>query len=126
MIIDAETCVLIVGGGPVGLSAAIELGWRGVPTILISERLETAQHPECNSTNARSMEHFRAIADGSAGRWRFHRISCAHPLMSRALRLRARAASASLFRLADARNPEQRVPDRAGAGAAPSRRAARW
>lgn len=56
-----ETCVLIAGGGPVGLSAAIELGWRGVPAILVNERLETAQHPKCNSTNARSMEHFRRL-----------------------------------------------------------------
>jgi len=56
-----ETCVLIVGGGPVGLSAAIELGWRGIPAVLVSERLETAQHPKCNSTNARSMEHFRRL-----------------------------------------------------------------
>ncbi|HET7670137.1 MAG TPA: FAD-dependent monooxygenase, partial [Burkholderiales bacterium] len=26
--------VLIVGGGPVGLALAIELGWRGVPCTL--------------------------------------------------------------------------------------------
>ena len=58
---DAETFVLIVGGGPVGLAAAIELGWRGVPAVLINDRLETAQHPKCNNTNARSMEHFRRL-----------------------------------------------------------------
>lgn len=56
-----DTCVLIAGGGPVGLSAAIELGWRGVPAVLITEKLDTAQHPKCNSTNARSMEHFRRL-----------------------------------------------------------------
>lgn len=61
MTIEAETYVLIVGGGPVGLSAAIELGWRGVPAVLVTEKLETAQHPKCNSTNARSMEHFRRL-----------------------------------------------------------------
>lgn len=61
MTIQDETCVLIVGGGPVGLSAAIELGWRGIPAILVTEKLETAQHPKCNSTNARSMEHFRRL-----------------------------------------------------------------
>jgi 2-polyprenyl-6-methoxyphenol hydroxylase-like FAD-dependent oxidoreductase len=33
---DAETFALVVGGGPVGLAAAIELAWRAVPTILIS------------------------------------------------------------------------------------------
>jgi 2-polyprenyl-6-methoxyphenol hydroxylase-like FAD-dependent oxidoreductase len=58
---DAETFVLIVGGGPVGLAAAIELAWRGVPAVLVNDRLETAQHPKCNNTNARSMEHFRRL-----------------------------------------------------------------
>src|SRR5262245_32855610 len=56
-----NTFALIVGGGPVGLSAAIDLGWRGVPAILITENLETATHPRCNFTNARSMEHFRRL-----------------------------------------------------------------
>jgi 2-polyprenyl-6-methoxyphenol hydroxylase-like FAD-dependent oxidoreductase len=63
-----ETFVLVVGGGPVGLAAANDLGWRNLPTILINENLETAQHPKCNSTNARSMEHFRRL--GIAGRIR--------------------------------------------------------
>ena len=58
---QAETFALIVGGGPVGLAAAIELTWRGVPAILVNEKLETAQHPKCNNTNARSMEHFRRL-----------------------------------------------------------------
>jgi 2-polyprenyl-6-methoxyphenol hydroxylase-like FAD-dependent oxidoreductase len=58
---DTETFALIVGGGPVGLSAAIELQWRGVPTVLVSENPETTQHPKCNNTNARSMEHFRRL-----------------------------------------------------------------
>ncbi len=56
-----ETFALIVGGGPVGLSMAIELGWRGVPFILVSQNFETSKHPKCNSTNARSMEHFRRL-----------------------------------------------------------------
>ena len=60
-----ETYVLIVGGGPVGLSATIDLSWRGVPHVLISENVETAQHPKCNTTNTRSMEHFRRL--GIAG-----------------------------------------------------------
>src|SRR5213593_4202488 len=56
-----ETFALIVGGGPVGLSAAIELGWRSVPAMLVTDKLDTAQHPKCNNTNARSMEHFRRL-----------------------------------------------------------------
>src|ERR1043166_6417783 len=65
--IPTETFALIVGGGPVGLSAAIELSWRGVPYVLVNDNLETAKHPKCNNTNARSMEHLRRR--GIAGEW---------------------------------------------------------
>ena len=67
---DAETFALVVGGGPVGLAAAIELAWRSVPVMLVTDKLDTAQHPKCNNTNARSMEHFRrlGIADDAARR----------------------------------------------------------
>jgi 2-polyprenyl-6-methoxyphenol hydroxylase-like FAD-dependent oxidoreductase len=58
---EAETFALIVGGGPVGLTAAIELAWRAVPAVLVTDKLDTAQHPKCNNTNARSMEHFRRL-----------------------------------------------------------------
>jgi 2-polyprenyl-6-methoxyphenol hydroxylase-like FAD-dependent oxidoreductase len=33
--VNAEIPVLIVGGGPVGLALAGELGWRGVACILV-------------------------------------------------------------------------------------------
>jgi 2-polyprenyl-6-methoxyphenol hydroxylase-like FAD-dependent oxidoreductase len=58
---QAETFALIVGGGPVGLTAAIELASRSVPAVLVTDKLDTAQHPKCNNTNARSMEHFRRL-----------------------------------------------------------------
>jgi 2-polyprenyl-6-methoxyphenol hydroxylase-like FAD-dependent oxidoreductase len=67
-IIDSNTFVLIVGGGPVGLTAAIELSARGVPYVLVNDNLDTASHPKCNNTNARSMEHFRRL--GIAGELR--------------------------------------------------------
>ncbi len=56
-----DTCVLIAGGGPVGLTAAIELSSRGVPYVLVNDNADTATHPKCNNTNARSMEHFRRL-----------------------------------------------------------------
>src|SRR3984893_11968973 len=65
---NTETFVLIAGGGPVGLTAAIELAWRGVPAVLVNDDTETAKHPKCNNTNARSMEHFRRL--GIAGELR--------------------------------------------------------
>ena len=56
-----QTYVLIAGGGPIGLTAAIALGRRGIPAILVNERLETATHPKCNNTNSRTMEHLRRL-----------------------------------------------------------------
>jgi 2-polyprenyl-6-methoxyphenol hydroxylase-like FAD-dependent oxidoreductase len=32
-----------------------------VPAVLVTDKLDTAQHPKCNNTNARSMEHFRRL-----------------------------------------------------------------
>ena len=56
-----DTFVLIVGGGPVGLTAAIDLEQRGIPAILITENIETATQPRCNFVNARAMEHYRRL-----------------------------------------------------------------
>lgn len=53
--------VLIVGGGMVGLSLAIELGSRNVPCTIISDGSSTATHPQGNSLNARTMEHYRRL-----------------------------------------------------------------
>ena len=33
-----DTAVLIVGGGPVGLALANELGWRGIQCTLVERR----------------------------------------------------------------------------------------
>ena len=56
-----ETEVLVVGGGPVGLSLACELGWRGVKCLVIEQNPEFGIEPvaKVNLVNARSMEFCR-------------------------------------------------------------------
>jgi 2-polyprenyl-6-methoxyphenol hydroxylase-like FAD-dependent oxidoreductase len=57
----AEPQVLIVGGGPVGLTLAIELGQRGVRCALIEQKPEPAHLPKMERCNARSMEIYRRL-----------------------------------------------------------------
>ncbi len=57
---DGEAPVVIVGGGPVGMGLAIELGQRGVRTIVV-ERYPTPQPiPKGQNLTQRTMEHFHA------------------------------------------------------------------
>ncbi|WP_327085918.1 FAD-dependent monooxygenase [Nonomuraea sp. NBC_01738] len=57
---DVRVPVLIVGGGPVGLSAALFLGSHGVRTLLVEKRDGTSQLPRAPGLQARTMELFRA------------------------------------------------------------------
>ena len=54
-----ETPVLIVGGGPVGLTASFLLARQGVPSLLVERHPGTAIHPKARGINVRSMEIFR-------------------------------------------------------------------
>ncbi len=51
--------VLVVGGGPVGLALAAELGWRGVRCELIEQGDGSIVTPKMNEVNVRTMEFCR-------------------------------------------------------------------
>jgi putative polyketide hydroxylase len=53
--------VLIVGGGPVGLSASILLSRLGIASHLVERRAGTALHPKARNINMRTMEIFRQL-----------------------------------------------------------------
>src|SRR6478672_7525113 len=63
--VDGETDVVIVGAGPVGLAAAIELGQRGVRCIVVERNDRVGYSPRAKTTNVRTREHLRrwGIAD---------------------------------------------------------------
>jgi putative polyketide hydroxylase len=54
-----EVPVLIVGGGPVGLTASLLLSRLGIRSLLVERHPGTAIHPKARGINARTMEVFR-------------------------------------------------------------------
>jgi 2-polyprenyl-6-methoxyphenol hydroxylase-like FAD-dependent oxidoreductase len=58
----AHAEVLIVGGGPVGLTLALDLAWRGIEVTVIEKRAPAEPpEPKCNHVAARTMEIFRRL-----------------------------------------------------------------
>ena len=54
--------ILIVGGGPIGLTLALDLAWRGIECTVVERRAEAEPPlPKCNHVAARSMEIFRRL-----------------------------------------------------------------
>ena len=56
-----STSVLIVGGGLAGLSAAVFLAWRGVPTVVIERHPGSSAHPRALGYTARTLELYRGV-----------------------------------------------------------------
>jgi 2-polyprenyl-6-methoxyphenol hydroxylase-like FAD-dependent oxidoreductase len=56
-----EIPVLIAGAGPVGLTLALDLAWRGVPSLLVEPLTAVHPHPRAISIAVRTMEHFRRL-----------------------------------------------------------------
>jgi 2-polyprenyl-6-methoxyphenol hydroxylase-like FAD-dependent oxidoreductase len=56
------TSVLIVGGGPVGITLAMDLAWRGIDVTVVEQRAR-GEPPsvKCNHVSARTMEIFRRL-----------------------------------------------------------------
>jgi 2-polyprenyl-6-methoxyphenol hydroxylase and related FAD-dependent oxidoreductases len=57
--VNSKTAVLIIGGGPVGLALAVELGWRGIACTLVEQTDGTISTPKMNEVNVRTMEFCR-------------------------------------------------------------------
>jgi 2-polyprenyl-6-methoxyphenol hydroxylase-like FAD-dependent oxidoreductase len=70
--------VLIVGGGPVGLALAGELGWRGIACELVEQTDGVIATPKMNEVNVRTMEFCRRL--GIAGAVRNCPFPDDHPL----------------------------------------------
>ena len=55
------TPVLIAGAGPVGLTLATDLAWRGIRSLLADPLIAVHPHPRAISIGVRTMEHFRRL-----------------------------------------------------------------
>lgn len=58
---DVHVPVLIAGGGPVGMTLALNLARYGIRSIVAERNETTTRHPKMDLTNGRSMELFRRL-----------------------------------------------------------------
>jgi putative polyketide hydroxylase len=59
--LPSATAVLIVGGGPVGLSLSLLLSQLGIDNTLVERHPGTSIHPRARGLNVRTMEIFRSL-----------------------------------------------------------------
>lgn len=58
---EEHTAVIIAGGGPTGLMAALLLARQQVPCVLLERHATTSIHPRARGLNVRTMEILRAL-----------------------------------------------------------------
>ena len=56
--IPSQTTVLVIGGGPVGLTASILLSQQGIPNVVVERRRDTIRAPAAHVLRPRTMEIF--------------------------------------------------------------------
>jgi hypothetical protein len=56
-----ETDVLVVGGGPVGMLAALRLAQLGQKCVIVEQNTYTTVHPKMEYSSHRTMEIYRRI-----------------------------------------------------------------
>ena len=124
--------VIVVGGGPVGVALAVDLGMRGISCALVETRVGLSTIPKGQNLTQRTMEHFqfwgladelraaRIVPEGyPIGEVTFYRS-----LMSRILARAARPRDGSRL-LFPGERAAAAVPDREGAARQDGRAAGR-
>ena len=53
--------VTIIGAGPIGMNLALDLALRQVQCLIIEKNFTTSKHPQGNTHNLRTMEHYRKL-----------------------------------------------------------------
>lgn len=108
-----EPEVLIIGAGPVGLSAALALGRAGIRCLVLERRNEFSRYPKANGVHARTMEIFREwgvvrpIRDLTAGMPDEITIAWMTRLNGIEIGLLAMKETDEMSRLFDAQSPER-------------------
>ena len=58
---ETETEVVVVGGGPVGLTMAPSLNYHGVKTIVVEKKTAISVVEKAQFLSGRSTEHYRLV-----------------------------------------------------------------